>query len=70
MDAIIKADENKGVQVAFDYRMEVSTILKKVMIDITPKDNRSMDEIIKEAIESEERTIDFWRDVTITIGYS
>ena len=70
MDAIIKADENKGVQVAFDYRMEVSTILKKVMIDITPKDNRSMDEIIKEAIGSEERTIDFWRDVTITIGYS
>jgi hypothetical protein len=70
MDAIIQADETKGLQVSFDYKLEVSTTLKSVIINITPQDNTPMFEVFKEAVKNEERTISFYRDVTITIGYS
>lgn len=70
MDSVINADESKGIRVSFDYSIEVSTTMKSVLINLTPKDDAPLEEVMTKAVKEEENTIDFWRDVTIRLGFS
>lgn len=70
MMAVTEADQNMGVHVTFDYRFEVSTTLRTIIIDITPEDPSPMSMVIQDAVDSQQNVITFWKDVTIRIGYS
>jgi hypothetical protein len=71
MALIVEADEEKGVQVQFEYRIEVSTIHQSVFIDLQIiNSERTVNDVIKEAIKDSKSIIKYYRDLTIRIGYS
>lgn len=69
MELINNADPEKGVQVQFEYRIEVSTTLKLIMIDLSPSQT-DWDLFIDDAVKSGQNVIKIFRDLIIRIGYS
>jgi hypothetical protein len=67
---IIAIAPEKGTQISFDYRMEISTNLNKIIIDLTHDNKASITEVITEALKTEQNVIKYYKDVTITLGYS
>lgn len=69
MEIINDADPEKGVQVQFEYRIEVSTTLKLIMIDLSPIAN-NLEEFVRNSVKSGQNIIKFFKDLIIRIGYS
>jgi hypothetical protein len=67
---IMSIAPEKGTQISFDYRMEVSTNLKKIIIDLTHEETKKIEKVIEEALSRESNSISYYRDVTINMGYS